>query len=65
MLLSFGRILYGIANFEGQPLYKYGPGTYLRSSYMVQFINLVFYGIFLILMEAGYLRRFLNYLKIK
>ena len=65
MILSFGRILYGVANYEGIPLYKYGPGTYLRTSYMVQFINLVFYGIFLILMETGYLRIFLNYLKLK
>ena len=65
MLLSFGRILYGIVNFEGDPLHKYGPGTYLITSYIVQFINFIFYSILLILMEAGYLRSFLNYLKIK
>ena len=65
MLLSFGRILYGVANFSGTPLYKYGPGTYLATSYMVQIINLIVYGILLILMEAGYLRRLLNTIKIK
>ena len=64
MLLSFGRILYAI-NFEGTWFYKYSPGTYLATSYMIQFINLIFYGILLILMEAGHLRKFLNYIQLK
>ena len=65
MLLSFGRILYGIANYEGDPLHKYGPGTYLITSYIVQLINFVFYGFLLILMEAGYLKTFLRWIKLK
>ena len=51
MLLSFGRILYGVANYEGRPLSKNGPGTYLLTSCMVQGINFIVYGILLILME--------------
>ena len=51
MLLSFGRILYGVVNYKGQPLGKHGPLTFLLTSYMVQFINLVFYSIMLILMK--------------
>ena len=65
MLLSFGRILYGIVNFEKEPLYKYGPGTYLITSYIVQVINLFFYFIMLILMEKGYLSSFFGNMKIK
>ena len=65
MLLSFGRLLYGIVNFEGQPFYKFGPATYLTTSYMVQFINLFVYSVLLILMESGHLRKFFNFLKLK
>ena len=65
MLLSFGRLLYGIANYEGDPLYKYGPATYLLTSYIVQLINFVVYGILLILMEAGYLKKLLRFIKLK
>ena len=65
MLLSFGRLLYSIANYDGRPLSKNGPGTYLLTSYMVQGINFTVYGILLILMENGVLREFFNYLKLK
>ena len=65
MLLSFGRLLYGIANYEGDPLYKYGPATYLLTSYIVQLINFVVYGVLLILMEAGYLKKLLRFIKLK
>ena len=65
MLLSFGRILYGIANFEDEPLYKYGPGAYLITSYIVQSVNLFFYFVLLILMETGYLMECLGNIKIK
>ena len=65
MLLSFGRILYGISKFENNPFHQYGPGTYLATSFMVQMINFVVYLIFLILMESGYMREFFNFLKLK
>ena len=65
MLLSFGRILYGVANYEGHSFSKYGPGTYLLTSCMVQLINFIVYGILLILMETGLMREFLNFLKLK
>ena len=65
MLLSFGRILYGIANYEFDPTHQYGPATYLYTSFIAQGINIVFYTTFLILMETGYLKQFLNYIKIQ
>ena len=65
ILLSFGRILYGIATYAGQPLHKHGPLTYLYTSFLVQLYNFIFYFILLVLMETGYLRQFFNYLKLK
>ena len=43
MLISFGRILYGISNHGFDPTYQYGPATYLNISYIAQGINFVFY----------------------
>ena len=65
MLLSFGRILYGIANHGFDPTHQYGPATYLYTSFIAQGINFAIYLILLILMEKGVIREFLNYLKIK
>ena len=65
MLISFGRILYGIANHGFDPTHQYGPATYLYTSFITQEINLVIYLILLILMEKSVLREFLNYIKLK
>ena len=64
MLLSFGRILYGISNHGFDPTHQYGPATYLYTSFIAQGINFVIYLILLILMEKGVLREFLNYIKV-
>lgn len=58
MLLSFGRILYGISNHGFDPTHQYGPATYLYTSFIAQGINFVIYLILLILMEKGVLREF-------
>ena len=65
MLLSFGRILYGIGNHGFDPTHQYGPATYLYTSYMAQGINFLFYLLLLVLMEKGILREFLNTIKVK
>ena len=65
MLLSFGRILYGVVDYKGEALSKYGPLTFLLTSYLAQSINFVFYFILLILMENGCLRQFFNNIKLK
>jgi len=65
MLISFGRILYGIANHGFDPTHQYGPATYLYTSFIAQAINFVLYFVLLILMEKGVLREFLNYIKVK
>ena len=65
MLLSFSRILYGIANHGLDPTHQYGPATYLYTSYIAQGINFVFYLLLLFLMEKGILRECLNTIKVK
>mgnify|MGYP002625422412 CR=1 FL=1 len=56
MIFSFLRIL----NFDYCKA-KY----YLFTSYITQFVNIIFYGILLILLEDGYFNRFIQYLKSK
>ena len=65
MLLSFGRFLYDISRSEKYYNHKKLSNDYLITSYIIQFINFVFYTILLILMENGYMREYMNYLKLK
>ena len=65
MILSFCRILYSLMDYPETQLYKYSPGAFLATSYIIQFVNLIFYGILFILMEAGYFRKLPNCLKFK
>ena len=56
MIFSFLRILY----------FDYSKAKYyLLTSYITQFVNIIFYGVLLILLERGYFNRFIQYLKSK
>ena len=66
LILSFGRLLisyYMNKNIE-EHSYFYEPSIYLYTSFMVQSILLAFYTLLLILLESGYLRRFLHFIKV-
>jgi hypothetical protein len=65
MLLSFGRILYGIATYDNAYINRYHPRNYLGTSCMVQAINFVLYSILLVLMESGNMTKCLSHLKKK
>ena len=66
LILSFGRLL--VSYYLNKNIYEYSlfyePSIYLYTSFMVQFILFAFYTLLLILLESGYLRRFLHFIKV-